>query len=282
LHVPVIGAGDEFLLKEKRKLWWQNLTRPEIVEHAKKCDIAFLPLGSVEQHGEHLPTGEDSYHATKIAEMVAENTDVMLLPCPWYGAHPYQHWHYAGTIPLREETFVNLLVDVVRGASNAGYGKFILFNCHGQEWAVASAVQRLAHEGFFVVAPTIWEIGKEEFGRILETPMIHADEAETSLGLYLIPDQVDMAKAHNEPPESLIDRKWLAGPGTLIRSHIRTFYATVSHPEYKHLKHGVVGYPTRATADKGRRMVTFVVKWLTELVEEIKVKYPPGVKPPVK
>ncbi|HID17734.1 TPA: creatininase family protein [Candidatus Bathyarchaeota archaeon] len=264
------------------KLWWYELTRPEIVEHAKKCDIAMLPLGSIEQHGEHLPTGEDSWHAVKIAEMVAERTGIMLLPCPWYGAHPYHHWHYAGTIPLRAETFVNLIIDVVKGAANAGYNKFILLNCHGQEWAVPVAVHELGLEGYFVIAPTLWEIAKGTINEVLETSFMHADEAETSLGLYLIPELVQMEKAKDETPEHLISPKWFGGPGAIIKDKVPWYSATFAEPEYKHLKHGVVGHATKGTAEKGKRIVEAAVEWLVSLVEEIKAKYPPGVKPPVK
>lgn len=266
----------------KKRLWWQEFTRPEIVERAKKCDIALLPVASIEQHGEHLTTGEDSWHAIKISERVAEKTDVMLLPCPWYGAHPYHHWFYAGTIPLRFETFMNLIIDVVRGASYAGYNKFIVFNCHGEEWAIPPAVHQLGLEGYFIVAATLWEIAKSTINEVLETPFTHADEAETSLGLYLVPEFVDMSKAHDETHENLIDAKWTAGPGGLIKDRMPWYTATFAQPEYKQLKHGVIGYATKGTAEKGRKIVEAAVNWLVTLIDELKAKYPPGVKPPVK
>jgi len=267
----------------KKKIWWPQFTRPELVEYAKKVsDIALLPLGSLEQHGEHLPTGEDSYHAIGIAERVAERTDVMLLPCPWYGAHPYQHYYYAGTIPLRFETFHNMIKDIVRGASWAGFNKFILLNCHGQEWAVSPAVQELGLEGYFVVAPTLWDITKEVITEVMETGFSHAEESETSLGLYLIPELVDTSKIHDERPEPLVDERWYASPGTLIRRHVPWYAGTFSKPEYKHLKYGVVGFPSKATAEKGKALVDAAVNWLVEFIEELKRRYPIGVKPEVK
>jgi|YelNatPaOPRAMG01_1025707.scaffolds.fasta_scaffold14143_5 creatinine amidohydrolase len=266
----------------KKKLWWQEFTRPEIVEHAKKCDIALLPVGSIEQHGEHLPTGEDSYHAIKIAEAVAEKTGIMLLPCPWYGAHPYHHWYYAGTIPLRAETFINLVKDVVRGAACAGYNKFIILNCHGQEWALPVAIQELGLEGYFVVGVTLWEIAKSAIQETMETKFMHAEETETSLGLYLVPELVDMSKAKDETPEPLVDSKWYAAPGEVIRDKTPWYMGTFAQPEYKQLKYGVIGYPTRASAEKGRKVFEAAVNWLVQFIEELKRKYPPGIKPPVK
>jgi len=272
------------MAKVKKRLWWQEFTRPEIVEHAKKCDIALLPVGSVEQHGEHLPTGDDSYHAIGVAERVAEKTGVMLLPCPWYGAHPYHHWHYAGTIPLRDETFVNMLIDIVRGVSNSGYNKVIIFNSHGQEWSIPSAVQQLGLEGYFVLAPTLWEIIKEKLAskEILETFFMHGCEAETSIELYLHPEYVHMNKAHDEISTNLVERKWLAGPSDIVNKQMPWYAGTFFKPEYKHSKHGVIGYPTKGTAEKGKKIVDAAVTWLVKLIEEIKTKYPPGVKPSVK
>lgn len=45
---------------------------------------------------------------------------------------------------------------------------------------------------------------------------MHAEEAETSLGLYLVPELVDVSKAKDETPEPLINGRWYAGPGDTI------------------------------------------------------------------
>ena len=101
----------------KKFLWWNELPARDIVEYSKECDIALLPLGSIEQHGPHCPCGDDSYNATRMAELIAKKTGIMLLPCPWYGAHPYHHWHFPGTLPLRSETHIAMIKDIIRGAS---------------------------------------------------------------------------------------------------------------------------------------------------------------------
>lgn len=271
--------------KGKKNLWWEGFSQQEVVAHAKKCDIALLPVGSIEQHGGHLPTGEDSWHAIRISERVAEKTGVMLLPCPWYGTHPYMQWYFPGTIPLRHETFVNLLIDIVHGSSYAGFNKFIIFNCHGQTWPILQAVNELALEGYFLIGVTLWDIIRETIHKVLEGKVFgHADESETSLGLYLIPEYVHMEKAHrDEVPETLIDRKWFYPFGSLLpKNRIDPFSLTAHRPYFKSLKYGVHGHPTKGTAEKGEKMVNAAVKWLVEIIEEIKRRYPPGVKPAVK
>ncbi len=266
--------------EENEKLWWQNLRRPEIEERAENCDVAILPVGAVEQHGQHLPTGEDSFHAMHIAEKVAKKTDATLLPCPWYGTHPTMHLKYAGTIPLRFETFMNLLIDVVEGASESGFNKFIILNCHGQEWAIPPAVQELGSRGHFVVAPTLWDITKSKISEVLDTYFMHAGEAETSLSLAIVPEYVDMESAEGEEKEAVLDSKWFAKPSDVIQDRIPWFAVTLS-PEHKELAFGSKGFPKEATAEKGEKIIGAAVDWLVELIEEIKEKYPPGESPDV-
>ena len=86
-------------MSEGKAIWWQEQTADYIVEHAKKDDIALLPIGAIEQHGPHCPCGDDSYNAIGMAEHISRKTGVMILPCPMYGSHPYHHWGMPGNIP---------------------------------------------------------------------------------------------------------------------------------------------------------------------------------------
>jgi creatinine amidohydrolase len=266
----------------KKFLWWNELPARDIVEYSKECDIALLPLGSIEQHGPHCPCGDDSYNATRMAELIAKKTGIMLLPCPWYGAHPYHHWHFPGTLPLRSETHIAMIKDIIRGASEAGYNKFILFSCHGQLPTTTVAVHDLGLEGYFVVSLHWYEFVRDAHAKIFETPMWHADETETSVALYLFPEYVDMKKAGKEKPVPLIDPKFIGNPsGPLGPWQFYYFEGTFSRPEYKELKLGIIGDATLATREKGEKIVTVLVDRVSEVIEDIKKKYPPGVKPPV-
>ena len=56
---------------KKKFLWFQEMSAPDVVEYAKNvCDIAILPLGSIEQHGPHCPTGDDTYNAIGMCELM--------------------------------------------------------------------------------------------------------------------------------------------------------------------------------------------------------------------
>jgi creatinine amidohydrolase/Fe(II)-dependent formamide hydrolase-like protein len=60
------------------------------------------------------------------------------------------------------------------------------------------------------------------------------------------------------------------------------FEGTFARPEYKELDNGIIGDATNATREKGEIMVTRVVDHAVEIIEDIKARWPLGIKPPVK
>lgn len=269
-------------MKKRRFLWWQELTANEVVQWAKEeNDIALLPIGAIEQHGPHAPNGVDVYNATRMAEMIAERTGVMLLPCPQYGSHPYHHWYMPGSIPLSYETHIALLVDIVKGAAVSGYNKFIILSAHGQVSTTLVAVHKLGLSGHFTLSLHWYDFLRDN-KNTLEDYMWHADEAETAMGLYLYPEYIDMSKAVPGSGEPLVDRKFIIAPGQVPQPGMMYhFEGTFARPEYKELENGVIGDPTKATYEKGEKLANGVVDHVEALVKDILERWPVGVKPPV-
>lgn len=269
------------MLKRKH-LWWDECTLPELQEDVKYCDIAILPIGAIEQHGPHCPIGSDAYNAKGLAELVAKKTGAMLLPLLQYGSHPYHHWYMPGTLPLSYETHTAMLCDIIRGAAVAGYKKFFILSAHGQVAATLVAVNKLGLEGYFVLSCHWYDFLRDN-QTMLETPMVHADEAETSMALYLYPQYVDMSKAVDDGGKPLIDPKFQIKPGMTPKpGQMYHFEGTFARPEYKELKTGVIGFATKATVEKGEKIVTKAVDLICDVIEEIKTKWPVGTVPPVK
>jgi creatinine amidohydrolase len=267
-------------MSERYSVWFQENSAPVNSEHAKQvCDVAILPIGAIEQHGPHCPCGMDSYNAIGIAEKVAKATGATVLPCPMYGSHPYHHWGMPGTIPLSFETHIGMLTDIIRGAAVVGFNKFLIISAHGQVSSTIVAVHKLGIEGFFTISSTWYDFLRDD-KQVLKDYMWHADEAETSVGLYLYPQMINMELAVPGGGEGLLDSNWKiapgqqAGPGMLYH-----FEGTFALPEKDDLATGVIGDPTNASAEKGEALVEGVVKHYARLVEEIKSKYPVGVNP---
>ena len=72
----------------------------ELAEKCKACDVAIIPVGSVEQHGYHLPLGTDSYVAKFLGEEAAEKTGAIVTPPLWFGWCPH-HMALPGTVTIR-------------------------------------------------------------------------------------------------------------------------------------------------------------------------------------
>ncbi len=266
-------------MTNEKALWWQEMPADAVVAHAKEDDIAVLPLGAIEQHGPHCPCGDDSYNAIGMAELLSKKTGVMLLPCPMYGSHPYHHWYMPGNIPLTYETHIGLVMDIVRGAAVSGYNKFIILSAHGQVSSTIVAVHKLGIEGYFTLSLHWYDFLRDQQD-VLETGMWHADEAETSVALYLFPEFVDMSKAAKGGGTPLVDRRFIIAPGMPPKpGTMYHFEGTFARPEYKELKNGIIGDATLATREKGEILVTRLVDHMADLIEDIRTKYPPGVKP---
>jgi len=266
--------------RERKSVWFHEICAPDLVDYATNvCDVAILPLGAIEQHGPHTPCAVDAFNAIGMTEMIAKKSGATVLPCPMYGSHPYHHWGVKGTIPLRFETHIALIEDIVSGAAVAGFNKFILFSAHGQVSSTIVAVHKLGIEGNFVLS-LHWYDFLRDSQDVLEDAMWHADEAETSVGLYLYPDYVDMSRAEAGSSHGLIDPKWKIAPGMIPKpGQMYHFEGTFALPEKLEGGNGVVGDPTKATYEKGEIIVNRVVDHVSLLISEIMDQYPVGVRP---
>ncbi|MPZ52608.1 MAG: creatininase family protein [Acidimicrobiia bacterium] len=105
-----------------------EMTQPA-AETALGKGTAILVTGSVEQHGGHLPLGTDAIAALTIALRVAERIEAPVLPLSPVGVAPY-HLPWAGSLTLRPETLIALMVDVCGGLAAAGVRRILVVNWH--------------------------------------------------------------------------------------------------------------------------------------------------------
>ena len=176
------------------------------------------------------------------------------------------------------------------GLWNDGYRKIVLVNNHGHLWMLVSAIQefmkRFQLPGIFQVLD--WHRAVREFfipvdrENSLETDFVHADESETAVALLMFKEMVDMSVVQDADGEALLPdghfdksvdpyrrpHRWSEGEGHMAIERAAT-------PE------GIVGKPSKATADKGKRPVAAILKYLTLLNDHILDTYPAGTVPPV-
>jgi len=266
--------------------WWWNMKRPEIEEHVKKDDIVLLPIGSTEQHGLHLPAGTDYYIAAGIAKIVSERSGVIIAPPMAYGSHPYIHFGYQGTLPIRQTTLIQLVRDVIISLFNNGFIKIIIINGHGQWWTLNTAIQDIALEVNAFMAVATWqEIANPTITKVLETPVGHAEESETALALFLFPELVDMSKAQKGTRgPGIIDTNKFCGQPVFGGKGGAFCYegCTAYRLESKAMKVGVFGDPTVATREKGEKVVNATADFLCDLVDDLRNRYKVGEIPQIK
>jgi len=122
-----------------------NMTQPE-AEEALARGTAVIVTGSVEQHGGHLPLGTDAFAALTIALRVGRRLEAPVLPLSPVGVAPY-HLSWPGSLSLRPETFVALMLDVCHGLSTAGVERVLVVNWHeGNTSAIRVAADRIQAE----------------------------------------------------------------------------------------------------------------------------------------
>jgi mycofactocin system creatininase family protein len=154
---------------------------PELSERP----LLVVPLGSVEQHGHHLPLGTDTSVACAVAQAAAGSLDdALLAPALAYGASG-EHEGFPGTISIGTEALTGLLVEYGRSAGRWA-GRVLVVNGHGGNLdALRAAVPLLRQEGRDVAWFPCGTAGGDA----------HAGRTETSLMLHVEPDGVRADRA---------------------------------------------------------------------------------------
>ena len=114
------------------KYRYEEFTWPEIRTAVAENRVAVLPVGTIEQHGPHLPLVTDVLTATEMSRLAVEQipTEAVLLPSVFYAFNEH-HLDFPGTIAVRGETFINYVTDVGQSLAHHGFRKVLLVNGHG-------------------------------------------------------------------------------------------------------------------------------------------------------
>ncbi len=248
----------------KRPYLMGELTWVEARERIKEVDMVLLPVGSIEQHGEHLPLDTDSFDAEQLAWQVAaacSDPKPLVLPLIPYGVS-YHHDDFTGTMSISNETLSRLVYEIGMSAARNGFTKIVIINGHGGNVpALKFAAQMINRDAHIFVCVDTGETSDPDVLDLTETPNdVHAGEIETSVSLAIRPHLVKVEKAKKYVPK-FSSRYLNFSTKRSVEWYART--AKIS-------QNGVLGDPTKATKEKGKKMWTIMVKHLVELVEDLK------------
>jgi creatinine amidohydrolase/Fe(II)-dependent formamide hydrolase-like protein len=241
-----------------------ELTWPEAKERFKEVDLALLPVGSIEQHGPHLPLDTDAFDAEYLARQVAANCSdpkPIVLPLIPYGVS-YHHEDFSGTVSISNETLQRLVYDIGINAARNGITKLVIINGHGGNTpALQFAAQMINRDTHIFTCVDSGESSDADISSMIETPNdVHAGEVETSTSLAIRPDLVRLEKARKFVPK-FSSRYLNFSTKRSVEWYART--AKIS-------KDGVLGDPTKASREKGERIWSVMIKNLVEFVEDLK------------
>ena len=124
-----------------------DMTQPEVKTQLQANPLVLFPAGSVEQHGSHLPAGTDTFAAFRVAELVAELMDGLVLPAPAVGV-TRMHMPFEATVTFTPETYIRVVTEICGSAASHGARDLLIINWHeGNIPALAIAAEQLHSQG---------------------------------------------------------------------------------------------------------------------------------------
>lgn len=250
-----------------------EMTWQEAEEALQETDIVVLPTGSTEQHGPHLPLGNDAIQAREMARRIVVKLDELGVkavagPLVPFGVASY-HMPFPGTIHLHATTYQALLRDICFSLYRHGVRKFALPMGHGGNLASMQVVaQQLVDEKADAQAvvlnalPVMTQAYRR--GEILTSTENegHAGEGETARLLAVHPELVEMGRArvyYSQKAEEMESEDHPLLGGGIFKTTRNWREAT---------PWGSVGNPTLATAETGEKLWDLIITWMAKAIRQ--------------
>src|SRR3954447_3096690 len=240
-------------------------------------DAVLIPIGTTEQHGPHMPLDTDCFIARELATRAAESgaeAGLSILVAPtlnvtlsWY------HMQFPGSMRLSTTTFLQVFREVCDSLVHHGFENLLAVNGHGGNIAALTVAINHYFEttGRRVFLVQWWDLASDVLADV-EGPMIHAEEAETSLAMALgqtvyedraTRDAYDRGAAVRDAglPWSSFGRYEMRarGPGVVVpMDMLRDITPS-----------GVVGDATKARAETGEKRLSVLIPRIVQFCKEL-------------
>ncbi|MGJ6969945.1 creatininase family protein [Streptosporangium sp. G11] len=208
-------------------------------ERQRNAHVAILPVGSFEQHGDHLPLSTDTIVATLIAREIADAYPVLLLP-PVTISCSHEHSAWPGTVSISARTLHAIVTDIYDSVTRSGPTALVVINGHGGNYVLSNVVQEASAESRNMALFPSREAWNEAraTAQLVSTMHedMHAGELETSLLLHACPEVI--RPGYQSADWTSDDRRHLLTKGMQA-----------------YTESGVIGRPSLATAEKGKAVL---------------------------
>jgi creatinine amidohydrolase len=242
-----------------------EMTWPELQNQLDNVKIAFVPVGSCEQHGPNTTFATDAVRAYEFAKLLADRVGnkAVVFPVVNYGLSLH-HMDFPGTVTLRVETMMHLLEDIAVAIHQHGIEKVFFLNAHGGNYpALDGAIIQLKQvhniKAYWSAIGSEIAVNSGIDGSLGGLPSIigHACEVETSQLMYLAPEYVRENRIPGEMQDSMYTRE------SFIKGNAAWSW------KYDVTMNGALGDARKATVATGKQLTDTALEYLAKLVEEI-------------
>jgi creatinine amidohydrolase len=233
--------------------------------------VVVVPLGSLEQHGRHLPLFTDSLIGTEIARRAeAELGDeALFLPMLWVGASDH-HRMFPGTVSISNDVYSRVLGDMLESLISTGFRRIFLLTAHGGNvlpGRVALYDVQLRHRDkpdLWMALSSWWSIAAPQVAAmpgLEQSTVSHACELETSMILQLRPELVRLEAVQSAriPFESAF----------YVPDFTRESRVDVARSFEQLSASGAFCFPELATAEKGEALFATATAEVVAFVREL-------------
>ncbi len=246
-------------LKKKEVLWFDELSMKEAETMAKTGTVVIIPVGSVEEHGDHLPLCTDSLQPEHVALEVAKQTGCLVAPSIRYGVCNSTR-DFPGTISITFSSLCKMTRDILEEFIRNNFKRILVLSGHAGQTHMA-ALRLAAQEVVWhhehetperrprIMVCSDYDFAYELRGKHFSEKDGHAGTIETSRVMAIKPE--------------LIKTK-----GTKSFPKIPRFEIVADSDRY--FPSGVIGDPTAASTEKGRAINRYIIKEVAKLIEELK------------
>jgi creatinine amidohydrolase len=243
-----------------------DLTYQDVSSKISARSVLILPVGSIEQHGPHLPLNTDIVIAEGMASRIVarwgEALDLWRLPTVSVSLAREHEWA-AGTLSLSTKGMTALLRDLGRTIARAlPTRNLFILNGHGGNRGILEALMRDLRADFglnvCVFHPAALSDGTNEYS----VAEIHGGRNETSLMLALAP--------HLVRHERIASGGQIANP-SLVKESILDLSVTWpwSSGDARLSADGVIGDPHAATAEFGERLIETAASAAGKIIKQL-------------
>lgn len=260
----------------RKSVLLHEMTLRQVEEYlARRSDpVAMVIVGSIEQHGPHLPLGRDIYGVRYVAEQAARAVDAVVVQPAWAGFSPH-HLGFVGCVSFRAETLKRVILDTVASLVVHGFDRVLVLNGHGGNSEIVTYSVSLARQMLPISIIGLTEMntlrpipGTEDRFEKLD---MHGGTGETERQLVTHPETVDMESVKDWKPTTVLPDELLSilRNKELETSLVRTLVMAYIPDTHEFTSSGVYGFASPNDYDLGRARLEIKerIEYIVKLVE---------------